>query len=753
MLATSVPVNSIYAESNSILSDAEVIKQYGDSSYDPMGITREEGNPTDSFGVAESENKVFVTWVILNKNIGSASLYTSIAENGKWIITDKLVSSWNLSSEDKKDKTYAYSVVSGKHIYVGYTTPKKQQFILEKITLNGNGDIASNKMILSNDMRTNDEMPYLMAVETSHGSGFFYEEFRTGHEKFDLKKERTFVILVADTNEIIRFHPSERSISSINSFSLIPDYVDIENQKFYYNYYYQKEIYAYDYKVDEPVYDENGIAKFISNKAFPMIFPAHDGNFYVLSGHNDSKDLMLYNNRLEPISNYITISNIFFELTTTNDEIHLWEKVDFKQKPALRLTKISKVKPTTKINVESIRYSDASVNVKIDGALQTFEQPPVIMNEKTMVPMRKIFEALGATIKWDGSTQSVTATKGSTSILLQIDSAVAKIDNKYVQLEQAPAIINGSSMVPVRFVSEALKAKVEWNNDTRTISISTSTSVALSDNILQRFSHLVYANVDDFVGLTVKKFIDQVYQPTKANYSTMTVAKMSTLKKELQEINDNSIMPLDWSIIDYENDNGDITTIGHTGFYGAAFKNGNDIVIAFRGTEAPNSNDIDADTLIIRGIVPDQMVSARKLVSRVATSNPASRILLTGHSLGGWLAQKMVLDIKQGAVKAPNFSKAVTFNAPGFYEPDLLVRLIDNTYLTKQQWDDNKKGIYNNQVTNYVINDDTVGTVGLSHIGRTLTLNTSYQTHKYLLNLKTHSILNFYDYNLNEING
>lgn len=103
------------------------------------------------------------------------------------------------------------------------------------------------------------------------------------------------------------------------------------------------------------------------------------------------------------------------------------------------------------------------IPVTIDGVLQNYEVPATEMNGRVLVPMRAIFESLGAAVQWTDPT--VMAQRGSTSIELTIDSTTAKINGEEIILDQSPIIINGRTMVPVRFVSEALGEKVEWIGD------------------------------------------------------------------------------------------------------------------------------------------------------------------------------------------------------------------------------------------------------------------------------------------------
>jgi len=108
------------------------------------------------------------------------------------------------------------------------------------------------------------------------------------------------------------------------------------------------------------------------------------------------------------------------------------------------------------------------VSVKIDAQ----NSKPFIHNGRTLVPMAGIFDALSATYKWDGETRSVTAQKEKTAIYLEIDNPTAYKNGEPVLLEIAPIIKNDKTMIPLRFVSESLGAEVLWDNDARTITIT-----------------------------------------------------------------------------------------------------------------------------------------------------------------------------------------------------------------------------------------------------------------------------------------
>ncbi|MDP5276395.1 stalk domain-containing protein [Chengkuizengella axinellae] len=118
--------------------------------------------------------------------------------------------------------------------------------------------------------------------------------------------------------------------------------------------------------------------------------------------------------------------------------------------------------------------SPDEISIVINGEVQSYAQSPVIMNDTTLVPLRGIFEELGAVVKWNNESKTVTAEKDDVEILLTVGEDAAQVNGKSITLLQPSKIIEGSTMVPLRFVSEAFGADVNWNQDTRTVTIKTN---------------------------------------------------------------------------------------------------------------------------------------------------------------------------------------------------------------------------------------------------------------------------------------
>ena len=122
----------------------------------------------------------------------------------------------------------------------------------------------------------------------------------------------------------------------------------------------------------------------------------------------------------------------------------------------------------------SLPSSAQEVTVKIDEEKLECTTPARIENGSTMVPMRAIFEALGMSVEWNNEEKSVTATKEGKEIKLAIGEKELEVNGQKVELNVAPFIENGSTMVPVRAVSESVDAKVEWNGEKYTVEITTA---------------------------------------------------------------------------------------------------------------------------------------------------------------------------------------------------------------------------------------------------------------------------------------
>ena len=122
----------------------------------------------------------------------------------------------------------------------------------------------------------------------------------------------------------------------------------------------------------------------------------------------------------------------------------------------------------------------SDITVVVDGKTLAPDVPPIIVEGRTMVPMRIIFEELGADVTWIAESQMIRATYKELIIDLKIDAKIIIVCNiatgeiKRSELDVAPFIKDGRTLVPVRAISEALGAEVGWDNDTRTVTVKSA---------------------------------------------------------------------------------------------------------------------------------------------------------------------------------------------------------------------------------------------------------------------------------------
>ncbi len=116
-------------------------------------------------------------------------------------------------------------------------------------------------------------------------------------------------------------------------------------------------------------------------------------------------------------------------------------------------------------------FASSTIPVYFEGEPIKLSQKPLIKNGTSLVPFRGIFETLGFDVSWDNDTSTISGFNDDTTISLQLGSTTAYINDEPKKLSVAPQLIKGSTMVPLRFISESAGHNVEWNNDNQYILI------------------------------------------------------------------------------------------------------------------------------------------------------------------------------------------------------------------------------------------------------------------------------------------
>ncbi|WP_245801976.1 stalk domain-containing protein [Fictibacillus arsenicus] len=130
-----------------------------------------------------------------------------------------------------------------------------------------------------------------------------------------------------------------------------------------------------------------------------------------------------------------------------------------------------------KLYVKSPRYNPIQpVSVKVNDKLMKFDESAFITNNRTYVPIRGIFEELDMTVSYNANTGEIIASRWDRTVKFKVGSTTAIVENatgsKTITFDTAPTVNNGRTMVPLRFIGDALEGEVKWDNSTYTASIT-----------------------------------------------------------------------------------------------------------------------------------------------------------------------------------------------------------------------------------------------------------------------------------------
>lgn len=233
----------------------------------------------------------------------------------------------------------------------------------------------------------------------------------------------------------------------------------------------------------------------------------------LLIGHNQLKDLSpiqslvklnwlsINDNQiqsLEPLRDHPELEHLYFENNLVQDisvltSLPKLKEVSLSNNPLNAkadkiLTELAAkgVKVLEEDDGEPALPSDSDeIMVLLNGEIVKFQVPPIQKNGSVLVPFRAIFEVLGLKVDWDPKTQTIKGSKPGTLIKLKVGSTIAEINGNQKKLTVAPSIIKGSTYVPLRFIGEAVDAKVDWLADIQAAIIYTKQPFATKDKKIQ----------------------------------------------------------------------------------------------------------------------------------------------------------------------------------------------------------------------------------------------------------------------------
>ena len=143
---------------------------------------------------------------------------------------------------------------------------------------------------------------------------------------------------------------------------------------------------------------------------------------------------------------------------------------------------------------ETAAAAQPEISVILDGERLQFDVPPQITDSRTLVPVRAIFEALGMELEWNCELQTIWATRGDFAIFMAIGDTEMQVGTvRYtapprggreqlfeyfaIEIDVPPMLVNSRTLVPLRAISESMGATVDWDDDTRTVTIETFSAI------------------------------------------------------------------------------------------------------------------------------------------------------------------------------------------------------------------------------------------------------------------------------------
>lgn len=178
-------------------------------------------------------------------------------------------------------------------------------------------------------------------------------------------------------------------------------------------------------------------------------------------------------------------------------------------------------------------FADSEIVVNMNGMPLQNSQGAIIVDNRTLVPMRSIFEAFDFSLEWDAETKAVEAARGSFKVSLNVDSHAALVNSYEKWLDVVPVIVDGRTFVPVRFVAESLGAEVEYDPSNQQVQITTKSldaPVVLQDAALRSL-----IKPESPERITVR----DVYYLTKLDVSSSGVKRLDGIQamKNLSDLN------------------------------------------------------------------------------------------------------------------------------------------------------------------------------------------------------------------------
>lgn len=128
------------------------------------------------------------------------------------------------------------------------------------------------------------------------------------------------------------------------------------------------------------------------------------------------------------------------------------------------------------VAMNTLAMANDNISLVVNDKKVNFDSVPYIINGRTMVPVRAIYEALGVEVEWDNSTGTLTGKKDETIVKMSLDSRIMKVNDVNTAMDCAVMLINGRTYAPARYVAESFGYSVVWSEEENTVYVGEDVS-------------------------------------------------------------------------------------------------------------------------------------------------------------------------------------------------------------------------------------------------------------------------------------
>lgn len=180
-------------------------------------------------------------------------------------------------------------------------------------------------------------------------------------------------------------------------------------------------------------------------------------------------------------------------------------------------------------------YEDYETNVSVfvNGSKIEFDSEPIIVNDRTLVPIRAISENLGYDVGWENEHQLVTISNKDKNIFLQIGSMLLHVNDVEYEIDVAPLLHNNRTYVPLRFVTETLDCVVDWDETTSSVLVYTNNLINYE---IYKDDNIEFAYPDTWIMSDFNNIKDFDINDTQATGFLIIENKRQTIEEYFEDI-------------------------------------------------------------------------------------------------------------------------------------------------------------------------------------------------------------------------